>query len=124
MNFVNASRFEQSGEISVRGLTPLPAGGGKRDVYLYVKTLNMPDSVEGGYKQPEIPPPVVLPTPPNPDIAGRPTVQPPKEGEKPRYQQTTYDRVASVFPTYEVHVYHDTGRTRTEDGNTQNVLEP
>jgi hypothetical protein len=36
----------------------------------------------------------------------------------------TYERVASVYPTYEVHVYHDTGRTRTEEGTTAKVLEP
>ena len=37
---------------------------------------------------------------------------------------STYERVASVYPTYEVHVYHDTGRTRTEEGHSYKVLEP
>ena len=123
MDFVNASSFERSAEISVRELPPLPAGGGKRDVYIYVRTLHMAESVDK-WTPPEIPPPVPPPPPPNPDIAGRPNQPPPKQGEPPRYRMSSYERIASVFPTYEIHVYHDTGRTRTEDGHTYKVLEP
>jgi hypothetical protein len=130
MDFVNASSFERSAEISVRELPPIPSGGGNRDVYLYVKTLNMPDSVDG-WKPPEIPPPVPVPPPSQPDagadggiIIERPVPRARETNEPPRYRQTTYDRVASVYPTYEVHVYHDTGRTRTEEGHTYKVLEP
>ena len=36
----------------------------------------------------------------------------------------TYERIASVTPTYEVHVYHDTGKTEIVGGQTRHVLEP
>jgi MYXO-CTERM domain-containing protein len=36
---------------------------------------------------------------------------------------TTYERVASVTPTYEVHVYHDTGHERMDAGHNRRVLE-
>ncbi len=36
MDFVNASTFERSAEISLKGLAPLPGSPGTRDVYLYV----------------------------------------------------------------------------------------
>jgi hypothetical protein len=36
----------------------------------------------------------------------------------------SYERIASVTPTYEVHIYHDTGKTEIVDGQTRRVLEP
>jgi hypothetical protein len=133
MDFVNASSFQRSAEISVRGLTPLPGSTGTRDAYIYVRTLNLAENVDGNK-------PVVIPDPvpyiepdsgsPNPDQPGVAPRKPPMAAPKdqaaaaPRYRMNTYERVASVYPTYEVHVYHDTGRTRTEDGTTAKVLEP
>ena len=125
MDFVNASTFERSAEVSVRGLVPLAGSPGTRDVYLYVRTLNLPASVD---KNPalEIPPPV-------PPVSRRPVdgvarvpeaAKPQASDQQPRYRQTTYDRVASVMPTYEVHVYHDSGRSRVEEGVERRILEP
>jgi hypothetical protein len=137
MDFVNSSTFERLGEISVRGLTPLPGGGGRRDVYLYVRTLNMPPETNGNPPI-QIPPPVPPPSPPSRD-AGPPPIgagvlardaravgkggELDAGGPPPRYRMDTYERYASVMPTYEVHVYHDTGRTRTENGQTLKILE-
>lgn len=120
MDFVNASHFDRSAEISLHDLAPLPGSPGTRDVYLYVRTLNMPEKTD---KNPPIDVPPEVP-PPNrdqrPSAAG---AQAPK-GEGPRYRMSTYERYASAMPTYEVHVYHDTGRTRTEKGVTRKILEP
>ena len=119
MDFVNASTFERSAGISVRGLTPLAGSGGTRDTYIYVRTLNMPAETNGN-------PPVVVPDPvPPPPAKGRESAAPQvNDGKPPRYRMTTYDRYASVMPTYEVHIYHDTGRTRFEAGAVRKVLEP
>jgi hypothetical protein len=144
MDFVNASTFERSAEVSVRGLTPLAGGAGKRDVYLYVRTLNMPEKTNGN-------PPIQIPprVPPPPPDAGPPTQDggPILEaagrrvsagavrseggggaqdagGSTPLYRMTDYERYASAMPTYEVHVYHDTGVTRTDNGRTVKILEP
>ncbi len=141
MDFVNASTFERLAEVSIRGLAPLPGSGGTRDVYLYVRSLNMPETANGNPPI-QIPPPV--PTVPPQQDAGVPVIGrgvqdagAPKGGQQgpaldagrgqegpPRYRMSTYERYASVMPTYEVHVYHDTGRTRTEEGRTLKVLEP
>jgi len=131
MDFVNASSFQRSAEISVRGLPPLPESTGTRDAYIYVRTLNLPEKTDGN-KPVVIPDPVPYPGDdggaPGPDRPGVAAPQQPKPSPKdqatPRYRMNTYERVASVMPTYEVHVYHDTGRTRTEDGTTAKVLEP
>lgn len=122
LDFVDASEFERSAEISVRDLAPLPNSGGKRDLYLYVRTLNMPNTVEGN-PEIRIPPPV--PFPERPDVNNlRGAVPPPKPEGPPAYRLTTYERYASVMPTYEVHVYHDTGIERTYETETVKVLEP
>lgn len=117
MDFVNASTFQRSAEISIRGLAPLAGSPGTRDVYLYVRTLNMPAETRGN-------PSMVIPepVPPRAAIEGNATHVPVRT--PPRYRQDTYERIASVMPTYEVHVYHDTGRTRDEDGTTRRILAP
>ena len=109
MDFVHASLFERSAQISVAGLAPLAGTGGLRDVYLYVKTVNMSDS--GGAPPPPPPPP-----PGSNSSKGR-------EGP-PAPKRTTYEQLASMLPTYEVHVYHDTGKTRPSGGGAVKILEP
>jgi hypothetical protein len=137
MAFVDASTFERLAEVSVRGLTPLPGSGGKRDVYLYVRVLNMPEKTNGNPPI-QIPPRVPPPPPPSQDGGtpgqdGGPVIGAPVRGPRdaqdagspgPQYRMTDYERYASVMPTYEVHVYHDTGLTRTDGGRTLKVLEP
>jgi hypothetical protein len=119
MDFVNASTFERSAEISIKGLAPLAGGGGQRDVYLYVKAANMPKDVTAA--------------PPGGAAGGqagqgRPGTmvagQDGRSDKQPSLPPTTYERLSTSYPTYEVHVYHTTGKTRQEDGRTVNVLEP
>ena len=121
MDFVNASKFERSAEISIKGLAPLPGSGGQRDVYLYVKAANMPKDVTAA--------------PPGGSAAGqtdqgRPGAtamvagQDGRSDKQPKLPPTTYERLSTSYPTYEVHVYHTTGKTRQEGGKTVTVLEP
>jgi hypothetical protein len=119
MDFVNASTFERSAEISLKGLAPLPGSPGTRDVYIFVRTVHMPAATDGNHQAP-VPPPVP-PVGKNRDTAGAAAAG--NQGP-PRYRMNTYERIASVTPTYEVHVYHDTGRTLTDAGQTRHVLEP
>ncbi|HVZ88807.1 MAG TPA: MYXO-CTERM sorting domain-containing protein [Polyangia bacterium] len=122
MDFVNASTFERSATVSVKGLAPLTGSTGTRDAYIYVRTLNMPATTDGNHQAP-IPPPV---PPVTKGRDGKPiqSAEAVNNQGPPRYRMTTYERVASVMPTYEVHVYHDTGKTVTEGGHTRHVVEP
>jgi hypothetical protein len=45
MRFVPASTFKEEAQINITGLPPFSEGNYKRDVYLYVQTLNMPEKV-------------------------------------------------------------------------------
>jgi len=120
MDFVNASTFERSAEISLKGLAPLPGSPGTRDVYIYVRTLHLPAVTDGNHQAP-VPPPV----PPVPVGKNREAAMAAATNQgPPRYRMNTYERIASVTPTYEVHVYHDTGKTETVGGQTRHVLEP
>jgi len=114
MDFVEASRFERAAEVSVRGLTAAPALGPRRDVYLYVETLNMPEKVPGGggddfdnfsgnF---------------NRDPGGSATLPP------DRLRQLPADRLDGFMPTYRVHAYHDTGERLRVDGEDCKVLRP
>ena len=52
MDFVNASTFERSAEIGLKGLAPLPGSPGTRDVYIYVRTLHLPAVTDGNRRPP------------------------------------------------------------------------
>ena len=107
MDFVNASIFRRSAEISVRGLAPIAAA--HRDVYIYVQTLNMPERIEKPAPGPEGVPPA------GGDV---PTLIHDERPPPPSFD----DQVADV-PTYRVHVFHSTGRTVTVGGQTRDILE-
>ena len=123
MDFINASTFDRSATVSIKGLAPLATSTGTRDVYIYVKTQHMPAVTDGNHQAP-VPPPV---PPVTKGRDGKLVQIAPAEGASqgpPRYRMNTYERIASVTPTYEVHVYHDTGRTVTVGGTVRHVLEP
>jgi hypothetical protein len=117
LNFVHASKFEKDARISINGLAPLAGGGGQRDVYLFVKTTNMPATIDSG-KQP----------PPPSQDKGMLKVPGRNEGKREPgpavYEKTVFEQLQGMWPTYEVHVYHDTGRKTQVGGTTVNVLEP
>jgi hypothetical protein len=139
MNFVDASVFRREAEVSVVGLPILPAAPPTRDVYLYVQTDNMPprvqqgglrgglggdagsipgrndDSVDGDRDDGEGP--VIEATSPAVigDDQGGPIQPLPK---------SPFAELRESLPTYQVHAYHDTGRTLEVDGRTFKVLAP
>jgi hypothetical protein len=142
LDFVHASQFTRDARISVNGLTPLLGGGGQRDVYIYVKTTNMP-------AKPGSPPPVDAGAPADAAVvqdaaalqdagigqtAGMPRDAGIVIGRKagnvsrgkgpPIYQKTVFESLRDSSPTYEVHVYHTTGRKINEGSGDSEILEP
>lgn len=88
MDFVAASTFSRDAEISVVGLAPIPDTGPRRDVYLYVQTINMPAQVASNHSGPDR----------RHGIAG---VGLP--------DTLSSEQIDSLSPTYRVHAYHATG---------------
>jgi outer membrane protein with beta-barrel domain len=125
MDFVGASTFKREAEVSVVGLAPPPTPEPQREVFLYVQTHNMPARVAGGGQgdEPGQEPPPPPPPPPDdaPGVAG--AARPPL-GEIPPLEQSEYGALRDANPTYEVHAFHDTGRTTTVRGTTYRILEP
>jgi hypothetical protein len=106
MNVARASVFERLAEISVVGLTPI--GSAPRDVYLYVQRFNMPSSVKDGS----------TPTPP-----GDHGMSSALFGKRQTVQEV--EDIASRFPTFIIHAYHDTGeRMELADGRRVPMLSP
>lgn len=102
MEFVTASEFEREAQISVRGL-PDP-GTPQRDVYLLVRTANMPARVE-----------------PRPKPEPRQVERRREDGEDGEFDPhatdlSGFDLIARDEPTYLVHVFHDTGQVDAETG--------
>ena len=122
LRFVHLSKFEDKARISVEGLAPL-AGTTDRDVYIYIKTHNMPATTTNKNPPPDLktvlnPPPRVPPRGDKPtDIAGQ-------AGVPPTYEVPFFDRVSSILPTYEVHIYHTTGKEWTVGGKHVIGIEP
>jgi len=118
MDFVNASTFTREAEVSVAGLQAL--GATQRDVYLYVKTYNLPEDTSA---------------PPQRDALRdlsradeiisrkRDDRQPPAPPKLPPVGED-FDRLNQIYPTYIVYAYHDTGRTTVRHGTTYKVLRP
>jgi hypothetical protein len=122
LRFVHLSKFEDKARISIEGLAPL-AGTTHRDVYIYVKTHNMPGTTTN--KNP----------PPDLKTVLNPPSRPPKKGEKgtnaagqpgaaPTSEVPFFEQVSSALPTYEVHVYHTTGKEWTVGGKRVVEIEP
>ena len=105
MTFALASKYTKEAEINIKGLSTTAAIGPKRDVYLYVQTLNMPA-----------------------DIPKRPTTRQPQSptaiAAAASSGKIDSEELDKLLPTYRVFVYHDTGQRMTIDGVTYPVLEP
>lgn len=119
LRFVHLSRFEDKARISVEGLPPL-AGTTDRDVYIYIKTHNMPATTTNKNPPPDLNT-VLNPPPRQPTKVDRPTNA---AGTLATYEVPFFDRVSSVLPTYEVHVYHTTGKDWTVGGKHIVGIEP
>ncbi len=116
MDFVSASKFERDAEISIVNLPPIASGGPKRDVYLYVETLNMP-AYTGRDEQDGL---ANFPDDPSGDIERRNNLNSMLAEGK-----LTSEQIDQIMPTYRVHVYHDTGqRTSVNRGVNHPILRP
>jgi hypothetical protein len=141
MNFkAYASEFISEAEASVAGLEAL-AGSTHRDVFLFVDTRNMPETVARGEVAKPVPTPDVEPLPePEPDddddegghdverVEGELRISATYDGVSgavaaPKVTPS-YAELAQTAPTYMVHAYHDTGRRRRINGQLMKVLAP
>jgi hypothetical protein len=119
-----ASEIRRNAQISVEGLTPIPGGGPKRDVYVAVETRNMPPPPDGGGKtvvwdegkvaqlrRKDLGSDVI-------DTLVNKGLIAAMENSRLRL-----DQVAELVPVHRVHVYHDTGQRMTVDGISYPILE-
>ena len=122
MEFVSASKFTRDAQISVRGL-PDP-GTPQRDVYLLVKTTNMPERVEPARPAPDPKPSSRGPRRRDADENGGGREdddghgEGEEEGEIDPYATdlSGFDLIARDHPTYVVYAFHDTGEVDPESG--------
>lgn len=134
MDFVNTSYFERDAEISIKGLPPLKDSKGQRDVYLYVKTSNMPKETKGPLDEKKLMAALdqanarLVPLPPPPprgDLrAAQPQVVPKAQERLITSSKTPHEALASAWPTYEVHVFYDTGEKRGFGNDVLGRLQP
>lgn len=150
MDFDVASKLERFATVSVQGLQPL-AGSTHRDVFLLVKTANMPAPSNEPYflpldamkratalaqRPPHIPPAKRAEDPKKNEAKAAttkavkalastaPQVEAPPFPLDPDLAHDGFEALNSVWPTYEVHAFHDTGRTVTLRGKKYRLIEP
>lgn len=122
MDFRKASEFEQLAQISVEGLSRLPAP--RRTVYLYVERNNMPRELEeqSPPDEPQSPPDVrrtaALLSGEHETVAVDTAIS----GESTR-GPLTIDEAATRSPTVRFHVYHETGGFINVNGVVKPVVE-
>jgi len=138
MDFETSSLLAREATISVQGLAPL-AGQDRRDVYISVETANMPAELKEPMELPreqmaEARSPGAAAVDAGTDAgsfdagsfdAGRQdndagAGEPDRE---PVPHQTESERVASIWPTYQVHAYHELKRWQDPNGITHVRLE-
>jgi len=117
MNVTSASIAREPARISIEGLTPI--GAEPRDVYLYLQTFNMPKEVKDSDPEPSLR---------SMDLRQSMTAIRGTQihnGEGEGSQSWEVEDIAAFYPTYIVHVYHDTGNKMTlEDGRQVPILRP
>lgn len=139
MDFGEASRFERTATISIKGL-PALANATHRDTYIWVKTINMPEPGEDRLYLPKKdmsrafalaknPPrgPIAAPDPEGrekPGVAGAAAAADAPKPLDPDTAQDGFEHMTNSWPTYEVHVYHDTGRFIVVHGTKYQLLQP
>jgi hypothetical protein len=113
MLFTGASRIVKEAALDIRGL-PSIGSAPARDLYVYVKTLNMPERAGSG-ASPEAPPVSV--------VAERVPAARRGDGKTATSETArqvreavgagvlTYDDAEAILPTYVAYVWHDTGST-------------
>ncbi len=126
MDFAPLSEHSSAAEISVKGLREAFGNEDPRDVYLYVHTRNMPahqndpvwlqtDKMAATRRFAEVPAPSRPMSPRERDLARRQPTVPramalPKTGIGDQ-DLNAHQALSAVWPTYDVHVYYDSGKT-------------
>jgi hypothetical protein len=147
MDFDDTSTLVREAEINIKGLKPRP-GFPKRDTYIYVKTVNMPaptseqlflprDEMYRAVKVAKHPPPSPqpgkpggrpgekpIPAPPKPAVGAKAQKAPEPPPLDPDLAKDAYGHLTDSWPTYEVHVYYDTGGFITVRGKKYRALKP
>ncbi|MEO8903496.1 MAG: hypothetical protein ABI488_14835 [Polyangiaceae bacterium] len=154
MDFDTTSTLERSAQISIKGLKPL-AGSTARDVYVWVKTTNMPPpgneerflplekmqrdaglarnpprrpmqqpGTRGDGKALEVVKPAgKLAAPRKAEQAPLAKSEPPSPID-PDLAKNGFEHMEESWPTYEVHVYYDTGNSVVVRGRKYKLLQP
>jgi len=97
MDVVSASKFKRDAEINILKLPPIPGGGPKRDIYLYLEILNMPSKIDQ-------------------------RSQPSRTSDLLARAGSVEPGLDKTMPTYRVHVYYDTGKKITTGGVSRPIL--
>jgi hypothetical protein len=118
-DFDHSSKLERKARIDIGNLGP-------RDVYVYIKTNNMPETLpEEGAPPPRQPPNRELSAAAKERMGALGALVPGRVGEKDAQalaalvaqRRITYDDVAKVMPTYTAYVWRDDGKTgKTKTG--------
>jgi hypothetical protein len=135
MDFETSSLLAREATISIAGLEPI-AGQTRRNVYISVQTANMPSELKEAAELPRdamararVADASAL-VGANPRDAGAydagrhdnaaddndAGVDNPDGGQAPAPHQTSFERIASVWPTYQVHAYYEVSRGQDENG--------
>lgn len=135
MDYVDASTFSRQAQVSVAGLTPVP-GVSRRDVYLYVKTYQMPKDITADprpdllrdvdkLRQILIRQDAVATHVRRLDAAEMMVASVPQEKLPARPPLgVPFDTLNQLYPTYVVHAYRDTGKKVMVRGTERRVMVP
>jgi hypothetical protein len=132
MEFGTLSKLSEPARITLKGLQALTGAAADRDIYVYLQTQNLPPHGRAPMELPERemasaqqysmhPPPIPRA---RVDIKGgqAPTGATPGLLDLPLL--TGDQALASVYPTYRVFPYYDSGKTMVVKGKTQKILVP
>jgi hypothetical protein len=133
MDFVDASEFTREAQVSAAGVAPLP-GVSARDVYLYLKTYNLPKDVKAA-KRPDLLIDIekvwpilkrgeVTATHAVAAVASTAVLADPKKRPVRPPMNVQFDILSQLYSTYVVHGYHDTGKKVTVRNATWRVMRP
>jgi hypothetical protein len=139
MEFIGLSRFKDVAKIDIKGL-PALASGPERDVFLYVHTRNMPAHGEKPFSLPreqmmnaqkiasavqqEHTPIAIEPRETLEQFRKRLGASTKREPLSDTLAKSSYEHLASTWPTYEVHAFYDTGNKIVINGETHTLVEP
>ncbi|HEY4184219.1 MAG TPA: hypothetical protein VGP07_04085 [Polyangia bacterium] len=134
MMFTGASRVEKTAFLDLRALPALPGGNPNRDLYVYIKASNLPETAPTAERAPI---PARPPTGRTNDGPAREKAAPielPKRGAIGRQTaqviaealsagRLSFDEAQAVMPTYVAYVWHDSGKVLGTGGSATKLLD-